>query len=275
VNPGDSRISHISCGTVNCHSNIVTQVRKSMMSHGCMLWGAALYNNGSIPYKVPRHGELYSMNGTPLRIQSNPPPTEFEKSRGVIPYLDPLPRYEMTQPGNILRIFERGGKIRSAVGLPNIFEDTGRPFLSRLSNRGLGTENRTDPVFVSLTKTRLFDPTLNFSGTNEQAGDYRNSGCTGCHVIYANDRSPIHSGPYAKFGNKGLATDKEFDDVKPDPTIPKNESGHPIQHRFAKGNSIPNSQCMTCHVHPGTTVMNSFIGYRWWDLETDAELMYP
>jgi hypothetical protein len=32
---------------------------------------------------------------------------------------------------------------------------------------------------------------------------------------------------------------------------------------------------MTCHVHPGTTVMNSFIGYMWWDLETDAELMYP
>ena len=275
VNPGDSRISHISCGTVNCHSNIVNQVRKSMMSHGCMLWGAALYNNGSIPYKVPRHGELYSMNGTPLRIQSNPPPTEFEKTRGVIPYLDPLPRFEMTQPGNILRIFERGGKVRSEVGLPEIFEDTGRPFLSRLSNRGLGTENRTDPVFVSLTKTRLFDPTLNFSGTNEQAGDYRNSGCTGCHVIYANDRSPIHSGPYAKFGNKGLATNKEFDDIKPDPTIPKNESGHPIQHRFAKGNSIPTSQCMTCHVHPGTTVMNSFIGYMWWDLETDAELMYP
>jgi hypothetical protein len=128
---------------------------------------------------------------------------------------------------------------------------------------------------VSLTKTRLFDPTLNFSGTNEQAGDYRNSGCTGCHVIYANDRSSLHSGPYAKFGNKGLATDKEFDDIKPDPTIPKNESGHPIQHRFAKGNSIPTSQCMTCHVHPGTTVMNSFIGYMWWDLESDAELMYP
>ncbi len=147
------------------------------MSHGCMLWGAALYNNGSIPYKVPRHGELYSMNGTPLRIQTNPPPTDFEKTRGVIPYLDPLPRYEMTQPGNILRIFERGGKVRNEVGLPNIFEDTGRPFLSRLSNRGLGTENRTDPVFVSLNKTRLFDPTLNFLGTNEQAGDYRNSGC--------------------------------------------------------------------------------------------------
>ena len=275
VNPGDSRVSHISCGTVNCHSNIVNQVRKSMMTHGCMLWGAALYNNGSVPYKVPRNGESYSMNGEPLRIQTNPPPTEFEKKKGVIPFLDPLPRYEMTQPGNLLRIFERGGKFRAEVGIPDINEDTGRPFLSRLSNRGLGTENRTDPVYVSLTKTRLFDPTLNFMGTNDQAGDYRNSGCTGCHFIYANDRSTIHSGPYAKFGNKGFATDQADEDVKPDPTIPKNETGHPIQHRFAKGNSIPTSQCMTCHVHPGTTVMNSYIGYMWWDLETDAELMYP
>lgn len=275
VNPGDSRVSHISCGTTNCHSNIVMQVRKSMMTHGCMLWGAALYNNGSVPYKIPRHGELYSMTGVPLRIQTNPPPTDFEKKRGVIPYLDPLPRYEITQPGNLLRIFERGGKFRSEVGLPNPLEDAGKPFLARLSNRGIGTENRVDPVFVGLSKTRLFDPTLNFLGTNEQPGDFRSSGCTGCHVIYANDRSPIHSGPYAKFGNRGLATSEDDGEIKPDPTIPKDEPGHPIQHRFAKGNSIPTSQCMVCHVHPGTTVMNSYIGYMWWDLESDAELMYP
>src|SRR5205823_12533258 len=94
------------------------------------------------------------------------------------------------------------------------------------------------------------------------------SGCAACHVIYANDRSPVHSGPYAKYGSRGLGFDR-------DPMIPKDEPGHPITHRFAKGNSIPTSQCMICHVHPGTTVMNSYIGYMWWDLETDGELMYP
>ena len=30
----------------------VLEVRKSMMTHGCMLWGAALYNNGSVPFKT-------------------------------------------------------------------------------------------------------------------------------------------------------------------------------------------------------------------------------
>ncbi len=32
---------------------------------------------------------------------------------------------------------------------------------------------------------------------------------------------------------------------------------------------------MTCHIHPGTTVMNSYLGYMWWDEETDGEFMYP
>jgi hypothetical protein len=273
VNPGDLRVNHISCGTVNCHGNIVAQTHKSMMTHGCMLWGAALYNNGSVPNKVPRYGEFYSMNGTPLRAQTVPAPTEFETKRGVIPYLEPLPRFEITQPGNILRIFEPGGRFLNEVGIPEKEQDPGRPFLTRLSVRGLGTENRTDPVFIGLQKTRLFDPTLNFLGTNDQPGDYRSSGCTACHMIYANDRDKVHSGPYAKYGNRGTASALPED--KPDPMIPKDESGHPIKHAWAKGNSIPTSQCMVCHIHPGTTVMNSAIGYMWYDEETDGELMYP
>ena len=28
-------------------------------------------------------------------------------------------------------------------------------------------------------------------------------------------------------------------------------------------------------VHPGTNVMNSYLGYMWWDLESDGEFMYP
>jgi hypothetical protein len=276
VNPSDLRVAHISCGTTNCHPKEVLQVRKGMMTHGCMLWGAALYNNGAVMNKNARYGEAYSMHGKPLRIQTVPPPSEWEmKHRAVLKFLDPLPRYEISQPGNTLRIFERGGAGRAELGIPDIKEDPGRPFSAKLSIRGFGTENRTDPVFIGLAKTRLFDPGLNFIGTNDHPGDYRQSGCAACHVIYANDRSPVHSGPYAKFGNKGLASTVAFQGAHPDPMIPKDESGHPIVHRFAKGNSIPTSQCMVCHVHPGTTVMNSYIGYMWWDLESDGEYMYP
>ncbi|MBY0230670.1 MAG: hypothetical protein K2W96_15395 [Gemmataceae bacterium] len=269
VNPGDLRVAHISCGTVNCHPKEVLQTRKSMMTHGCMLWGAALYNNGAIPRKRAQFGEAYSMHGVPLALQTVPPPDEWEQcKKGVLPRLDPLPRFEIGQPGNILRIFERGGKFRPEIGIPEVFEDSGRPILSRLSIRGLGTQNRVDPTLTGLNKTRLFDPTLNFMGTNDQPGDYRSSGCTACHVLYANDRSRVHSGPYAVYGNKGRSFDK-------DPTIPKDESGHPIAHAFAPGNGVPTSQCMVCHIHPGTTVMNSYTGFMWWDEETDGHLIYP
>ncbi|HLJ92028.1 MAG TPA: hypothetical protein VKU02_02430 [Gemmataceae bacterium] len=266
VNPGDLRIAHISCGTVNCHPREVLQNRKSMMTHGCMLWGAALYNNGAIPNKWSRFGESYSMHGVPLRVQTVPPPTEEElRTKGVLPFLDPLPRFEITQPGNLLRIFERGGRFRLETGIPERDEDPGKP-RTRLSDRGLGTENRTDPTMLGLQKTRLLDPTLNFLGTNDHPGDYRSSGCTACHVIYANDRSPVHSGPYADKGNRGLS-------YNPDPTIPKEEPGHPIEHAFTT--AIPTSQCIVCHIHPGTNVLNTYLGYLWWDEETDGELMYP
>ncbi|MCA9264932.1 MAG: hypothetical protein KDA60_13825, partial [Planctomycetales bacterium] len=266
VNPGDLRVAHLSCGVTGCHQQETLQVHKSMMTHGCMLWGAALYNNGAIPNKRPRYGEAYGMHGQPLRLQTVPTPTEEEIAKeGIVPFLEPLPRFEITQPGNILRIFERGGRFNPETGIPEILEEPGRP-RARLSNRGLGTKNRTDPVFIGLQKTRLLDPTLNFFGTNDHPGDYRSSGCTACHVVYANDRSPVNSGPYARFGNRGLSFSR-------DPMIPNDEPGHPIGHKFSVG--IPSSQCIVCHVHPGTTVMNSYLGFMWWDNETDGEHMYP
>ncbi len=264
VNPGDLRVAHLSCG--KCHPNEVLQVKKSMMTHGCMLWGAALYNNGIVPSKRSPYGESYSMHGVPQRMFTVPPPTDYEiRHKGVLPYMDPLPRFEVSQPGNILRYFERGGRFKAEIGLPETIEEPGRP-RERLSIRGPGTENRTDPVFIGLQKTRLLDPTLNFLGTNDHAGDYRSSGCTGCHVVYANDRSSVHSGPFAKFGNRGYSFSR-------DPTIPKDEPGHPVDHKFTVG--IPTSQCIVCHVHPGTNVLNSYLGFMWWDNETDGEVMYP
>jgi hypothetical protein len=267
VNPGDLRIAHISCGTSGCHTKEVYTNRKQIMATGAMLWGAALYNNGSVPFKRARFGECYAMCGVPLRVQTVPPPSAAEmRCKGVVPFLDPLPRFENSQPGNVLRIFEQGGRFRAAeVGIPQRLELPGKP-LARLSDRGLGTINRTDPVFIGLNKTRLFDPTLNFLGTNDHPGDFYSSGCSACHFVYANDSSPVHSGPFAKFGNRGLS-------ANPDPTIPRDEPGHPIEHRFRTG--IPTSQCMVCHIHPGTSVMNSYLGYLWWDEETEGHLMYP
>ncbi|HEV2296336.1 MAG TPA: hypothetical protein VGR35_21010 [Tepidisphaeraceae bacterium] len=277
VNPGDLRAARVAC--FNCHQDVVNNVEKSMMSHGAMLWGAALYNNGSINRKDPIFGESYSPQGVPQQVFQIPPPTTREvREQGILPSLLPLPRWEVTQPGNILRVFERGGRLRPVVGIPNVADDPGRPDV-KLSIRGFGTDLRTDPVFIGLQKTRLLDPTLNFAGTNDHPGDYRGSGCTACHVVYANDRSPVHSAMWAQFGNRGqsFSADRTINPsgtTQPTtgPSVPR-ASGQPIKHRFVK--NMPSSTCIVCHIHPGTNVVNAYLGYQWWDNETDGEFMYP
>jgi hypothetical protein len=264
INPGDLRVAKQSCGL--CHDNIINNVHHSMMNHGAMLWGAALYNNGGFNLKNYRFGQAYGASGAPLRLVNYTPVSkEDTKERGILPFLDPLPRFNLGNPGNILRIFEKGGEKQLQLGNPTVAEPPGRP-LRRLSERGLGTLNRIDPVFLGIQKTRLNDPLLGFLGSNDNPGDYRSSGCTACHVVYANDRSPTNSGWYSKYGHQGLS-------FTADNTIPKNEKGHPIKHQLTR--AIPSSQCMNCHMHQGNLFVNPYLGYTWWDQESDGNLMYP
>jgi len=345
INPGDLRIADMACGS--CHNDKfgshVDRVKHSMMAHGAQLWGAVLYNNGSVPEKRYRFGESYSpfglpqrmqgvvmdyVDGTPTKVYRNPREEELV-TRGIVPYLDPLPAWNIAQPGNVLRIFERGQRLPNPeVGLPSPYAEPGKSD-KQLSPRGLGTLLKADPIFLGIQKTRLLDPILWFLGTNDHPGDYRQSGCTACHVVYGNDRQQYATAgkidpktglneyastetmasfvgrdklsrlsalagknklsaeeqdefsklkgevdqlraEFAVNGNRGMAAP----DSK-DPTISKTESGHPIRHVMAPGNSIPNSQCVICHMHPGTSYANTYLGYMWWDNESDGEFMYP
>lgn len=272
VNPGDLRAADQACGP--CHNTpadpIVRNVQKSMMTTSALLWGGAAYNNGILPVKSYILGESYSPDGKPRRINSVPPPTKEEVlTKGVLPFLLPLPRWEITQPPDNFRSFERGGKVPrinpSEVGIPNPFEEPGKPD-NKLSDRGPGTQLRISSPVLNIHKTRLNDPHLSFLGTNDHPGDYRSSGCTGCHVVYANDRSPFNAGPWAVFGNRGRSRTA-------DTTISKSASGHPIKHQFTR--SIPSSQCMSCHMHQPNAFVNTYLGFQMWDYETDAERMYP
>ena len=264
INPGDLRVAARTCGSSSCHEIESKNVPRSMMTHGAMLWGAALYNNGGFHLKDPRFGESYSESGEPQTLLQTTTDEE-RRIKGLLAVIDPIPRWEISQPGNVLRVFERGGKRRLEVGLPDKEEEPGKPDKG-LSPRGFGTANRTDPVFLGLQKTRLLDPTLNHLGTNDHPGDYRSSGCSACHVIYANDREPSHSAFYQQAGNLGRSQTA-------DTSIPKNESGHPIKHQFTS--QIPSSQCMVCHMHPGTNMVASYMGLTWWDNESDGRKLYP
>jgi hypothetical protein len=276
INPSDYRIVDDACGA--CHQETIQASTHSLHATGAMLWGGATYNNGILPYKNYILGESYGRDGKGTVLRGPKIPDELKQAaadKGVIEAFYPLPAWETVKPGDIFRVFERGGRnitnlfpetgLPSNLGLIQRMEEPGRPDFKQ-SNRGPGTGGRISVPVINITKTRLNDPLTWFIGTNDQPGDYRNSGCASCHVVYANDRDPRHSGPYAKFGHDGTSITK-------DTTIDKTESGHPLEHVFTR--AIPTSQCMICHMHQPNMFMNSFLGYTMWDYESDAPHMWP
>lgn len=287
VNPSDYRVAEEACGA--CHLSIIKAAKRSLMSTGAMLWGGASYNNGILPFKNYIMGEAYAVvedeehpgqrKSVGAKIQGPLYETELAErlriERGILSEFIPLPAWETLRPSDVFRVFERGGRniinlfpetgIPSALGQLQRLEEPGRPDI-RQSNRGPGTGARIAVPVINITKTRLNDPFTWFLGTNDNPGDYRSSGCASCHVVYANDRDPKHSGPYAAFGHTGTTQTA-------DPTIPEGESGHPLKHRFTR--SIPTSQCMICHMHQPNMFVNTYLGYTMWDYESDAPFMWP
>ena len=273
VNPSDYRVAREACGA--CHLPLIEAAERSLMSTSAMLWGGAAYNNGILPFKNYLLGEAYTRDGTGAAISNPVEPDAAMKARGVLPILYPLPAWEVIPPGDIFRVFERGGRnivnlfpetgIPNQLGLIQRLEEPGRPDF-RQSNRGPGTGGRIAVPVINITKTRLNDPHMWFIGTNNNPGDFRHSGCAGCHTVYANDRDPRHSGPYAEFGHSGQSRSV-------DPTISWAEEGHPITHSFSR--AIPTSQCMICHMHQPNMFVNTYLGYTMWDYESDAPFMWP
>ena len=276
VNPSDYRVASESCGA--CHQDIIEAQKRSLHSTGTMLLGGAAYNNGILPNKVYNLGESYDDNGDAVVLLGPVIPKDQQQAAadaGILPEVYPLPAWETVLPGDVFRVFERGGRnisnlfpetgVPNATGLLQRLEEPGRPDF-RQSNRGPGTGARISVPLINITKTRLNDPLTWFSGTNDQPGDYRQSGCSSCHSVYANDRDPAHSGPYAAAGRDGHTQTA-------DETIPKGESGHPIKHAFTR--AIPTAQCMVCHMHQPNMFLNTYMGYTMWDYESDAPRMWP
>ena len=274
VNPSDYRVAREACGS--CHMPIINAAERSLMATNAMFWGIATYNNGILPFKNFILGEAYTRDGKPAVLKSPVfKETAETKRHGLLAQVVPMPNWEVIPPADVFRVFERGGRniihLFPEIGNPNSIgniqrlEEPGRPDI-RQSNRGPGTGLRIAVPALNIHKTRLNDPLMWFMGTNDQPGDYRTSGCGSCHVVYANDRDPRHSAQFAQYGH--LGTSQQID-----PTIPKDESGHPVKHGFTS--QIPTSQCMVCHMHQPNLFMNTYLGYTMWDYESDAPSMWP
>ncbi len=130
MNPGDLRVARVTCGLTGCHPTEVAAVEKSMMTHGGHAVGRRALQQRRVPDQACR-GSARATDPTarPSALQTVPPPTPEEiVKKGVLPFLDPLPRFEVGQPGNILRVFERGQRKPLEIGLPIVDEDpAGRP----------------------------------------------------------------------------------------------------------------------------------------------------
>jgi hypothetical protein len=248
MNPSDYRVARESCGA--CHMNTIEAAERSIMATGAMLWGGAAYNNGIVPFKNYVVGEAYTRDGKAASLLSPGTPvgtvTPEQKKRGALPILYPLPSWQVIKPGDVFRVFERGGRNVitqfADVGLPsptgNIqrLEEPGRPDLKQ-SMRGPATGLRVAIPVLNIHKTRLNDPFMWFMGSNDQPGDYRQSGCAACHVIYANDREPRHSLTYAKYGRDGQT-------ATVDPTIKdrmEGDAGHAGDYKSKKEPGAPPS----------------------------------
>ncbi len=125
VNPSDYRVAREACGA--CHMQVIEAAERSLMATGAMLWGGAAYNNGVVPYKNYIFGEAYTRDGKAAKIVSpgDPPGTltEAQQARGALAALYPLPTWQVTPPGDVFRVFERGGRNIGTqfpeIGLPN------------------------------------------------------------------------------------------------------------------------------------------------------------
>jgi hypothetical protein len=224
VNPSDYRVAREACGA--CHVQAIESAERSIMATGAMLWGGASYNNGILPFKNYLLGEAYTRDGHAAKLTTPGAAPDGKLSqdqiaRGVLAEMYPLPTWHVIPPGDVFRVFERGGRTINSqfpeIGLPNPsgsiqrLEEPGRPDLKQ-SNRGPATGLRVAIPALNIHKTRLNDPFTWFMGTNDQPGDYRHSGCASCHVVYANDREPRHSLTYAQYGRDGQT-------ITVDPTI--------------------------------------------------------
>src|SRR5205809_7830496 len=119
------------------------------MTTSSVFWTAAGYANGVISRKTAILGESYSRDGKAQSLKPVTPPTPEQIAKGALQLLVPLPRWEITQPGEYFRAFERGGVAQGSqppeIGNPTGGDEAGRPDI-RLGSRGRGTGLRISPA---------------------------------------------------------------------------------------------------------------------------------
>ena len=138
INPGDLRVSQETCG--GCHQRQVNAVPRSTMTTSAVFWAAVSYANGLVSRKQGLLGESYNRAGNATAIKPATPPTPDQIAKGALPILVPLPRWEIFQPAEYFRAFERGG-----ISGTSSFPDIGNPVAGRRSRQARHPPRQSRP----------------------------------------------------------------------------------------------------------------------------------
>jgi hypothetical protein len=263
----------LACGA--CHQDIIEASIRSLHATGAMLWGGAAYNNGILPFKNYILGEAYTEDGEAPCSRPGAADRRMPRRTAFCRGCIPLPAWETVKPGDVFRVFERGGRnitnlfpetgLPNALGLLQRIEEPGRPDI-RQSNRGPGTGARISVPVINITKTRLNDPNTWFSApTTSPATTVPRAApaATWCTPTTATRATP------APTPNSATGQDADRGPDHPEGRVRPSAAAH----RFTR--AIPTSQCMICHMHQPNMFVNSYLGYTMWDYESDAPHMWP
>ena len=203
------------------------------MATGAMLWGGAAYNNGILPTSSSTSSARpTTATASAIAILKPRRPITWidERRGGILPQLYPLPPGRRSQPGDIFRVFERGGRNNR-----NLFPEIGLPNAPASAAARRAGPARHPPVQSRAgTGARIAVPVINIT---RRASTIRTCGSS------ARTTSPATTAPRAARVPRRLrersrsAALGPYAAVRPhraehtvDPTIPKNESGHPLRH---------------------------------------------
>jgi len=218
-----------------------------------MLWGAALYNNGAIPWKNPRfRRELRRRWHRRQRLQT-------------IPQADPRGHAPS----------RRAGIPRSAAALRG---DPARQHPARL-------RARRRSALARAASARSTAPTLCFPGAAAHASPRSPSSPSLGTNDHPGGLSVERIAPRATSSTPMTATGsisgplryvgQHRPDRKPrDATIPARRARPPDPPRLHALDPVEPVRRVATSI-PGTSFANAYLGYTWWDNETHGEYLYP
>ena len=238
-----------------------------MMTHGAMLWGAALYNNGAYPLKNPHFGEAYDVNGKPERsahISLHPPPKETrDEGRFALPRSRcPAGSTSRTrQPAPRLRTRRRASA--REIGNPNTDAEAGRT--ARPEAFGSRPRHQACAPTPSSSACRRHDCSIPCSPS--PAPTISPATTAPAAAPPATCSTPMTATPDPR---RPRPQPSATPAAAPAPTLPSARSKAATRSSTFSRSMIPSSQCMTCHMHPGTNMETTFYGFTWWDNEADG-----